>query len=60
MEIILIILTGTLLGAFNLGFFMLGYHFGTKKASEEGIKVNEKNAEFINEMMNWRMYGGGE
>ena len=58
MNIILIILTGTLMGAFNFGFFLLGYHFGMKKVPEEGVTVTKDNQDFIKEMMAWRSYGG--
>ena len=34
MEIILIILTGTILGAFFIGFFFLGYYLGSKNTKE--------------------------
>ena len=46
------------MGAFNFGFFCLGYYFHSKKPIEDGMKVTEDNAEFINEMMKWRQYGG--
>lgn len=59
MNLILIMLCGTLMGAFFLGFFLLGYHLGTKKSSEEGVTVTKENQEFIEEMMKWRNYNGG-
>lgn len=59
MEIILIILTGILMGAFNLGFFILGYYVRGKKTNEEGVTVTNENREFIEEMMKWRNYNGG-
>jgi len=58
MNIILIILTGVLMGAFNFGFFCLGYYVHSKKKPEEGVTLTKENAEFIEEMMKWRMYGG--
>lgn len=58
MEIILILLTSTLMGAFNFAFFCLGYYVRSKKQNDEGVKVTKENAEFIAEMMNWRSYGG--
>lgn len=57
MEILLIVLIGTLMGAFNFGFFCLGYYIRGKKP-EEGMQLTKDNAEFVKEMMNWRMYGG--
>lgn len=59
MNLILIVLCGTLMGAFFLGFFLLGYHLGTKHSSEEGVTVTKENQEFIEEMMKWRNYNGG-
>lgn len=58
MEIILILLTSTLMGAFNFAFFCLGYYVHSKRQNNEGVKVTKENAEFIAEMMNWRSYGG--
>ena len=58
MNIILIFLVGTLMGAFNFGFFLLGYYVHSKKPSDEGITVTKDNKEFIEEMMKWRNYGG--
>lgn len=58
MNIILIILTGTLMGAFNFAFFCLGYWYRDKHPTEDGITVTKENREFIEEMMRWRNYGG--
>ena len=58
MNIILIFLTGTLMGAFNFGFFCLGYYVRSRKPSDDGLEVTKENAEFVDEMMKWRMYGG--
>jgi len=60
MNIVLIFLVGTLMGAFNFGFFLLGYYVCSKKPVEDGMKVTKENAEFVEEMMKWRMYGGGQ
>ena len=60
MNLILIFLTGTLMGAFNFASFCLGYYVRGKKSNEEAVKVTKENAEFIAEMMNWRSYNGGE
>ena len=59
MELILIVLCGILMGAFNLGFFFLGYKFGTKKPAEDGLVATKENREFIEEMMRWKNYNGG-
>lgn len=59
MNLILIVLCGILMGAFNFGFFLLGYYVRDRKPVEEdGLKVTKENAEFIDEMMKWRAYGG--
>lgn len=59
MQVILIVLTGVLMGAFNLGFFFLGYYIRSKKPVEDGVTVTKDNQEFIEEMMKWRNYNGG-
>lgn len=62
MELILILLTGTLMGAFFLGFFLLGMRYqrmlteSTKE--EEGLEVNEQNIEGVKELYKWLNYGG--
>ena len=58
MEIILTILTGTLMGAFNFGFFCLGYYYHSKREPQEGVTLTKDNADFVKEMMNWKNYGG--
>lgn len=57
MEIILIILTGTLLGAFNFLFFCLGFYVRGKR-NDDAVKLTKENAEFVKQMMEWRTYGG--
>ena len=59
MEIILIVLCGILMGAFNFGFFMLGYYVRGKMPSEDGLVATKENQQFIEEMMKWRNYNGG-
>lgn len=59
MNLILIVLCGILMGAFNLGFFILGYNFGRNKTAQEGVTVTKENQDFIEEMMKWRNYNGG-
>ena len=62
MELILILLTGTLMGAFFLGFFLLGMRYqrmlteSTKE--EEGLEVNEQNIDGVKELYKWLNYGG--
>ena len=58
MNLILIMLCGILMGAFNFGFFCLGYWYRGTLKTEDGITVTKENAEFIDEMMKWRNYGG--
>lgn len=58
MNLILIVLCGILMGAFNFGFFCLGYYVKSKQPIEDGMTVTKDNADFINEMMKWRAYGG--
>ncbi len=59
MQVILIVLCGILMGAINLGFFMLGYYVRGRRPSEEGLTVTKENQSFIEEMMKWRNYNGG-
>lgn len=59
MTIILTILTGVLMGAFNFGFFILGYYVRDKKPNDEGVTVTKQNQDFIEEMMKWKNYNGG-
>ncbi len=59
MNLILIVLCGILMGAFNFGFFLLGYYVRDKKPSEDGVVATKENKEFIEEMMKWRNYNGG-
>lgn len=58
MNIILIFLTGTLMGAFNFAFYLYGVHVGSAKQKEDGVTVTKENENFIKEMMEWRSYGG--
>lgn len=58
MNLILIVLCGVLMGAFNFAFFCLGYYFHSKKPVEDGVELTKDNADFIEEMMKWRQYGG--
>lgn len=60
MNLILIVLCGILMGAFNFASFCLGYYVRDKKKIEDGMTVTKENAEFVEEMMKWRSYGGGK
>ena len=57
MNFVLIVLCGILMGAFNMGFFLLGYFIHSKKP-DDGVTVTRENKEFIEEMMRWRNYHG--
>lgn len=56
MNLILIILTGTLMGAFNFGFFCLGYYVRSKKKDEEKTELNEQNMDAIKSLLKWMNY----
>ena len=58
MNLILIILCGILMGAFNLGFFMLGYYLRSKKPDDKTVELTKDNAEAVRELMRWMNYGG--
>ena len=60
MEIILIILTGAILGSFFIGFFFLGYYLGSKntKENQDGLVVTENNKEYVKDMALWRQFNG--
>lgn len=47
------------MGAFNFGFFMLGYYIRGTKPTDDGVTVTKENQQFIEEMMKWRNYNGG-
>lgn len=59
METVLILLAGILMGAFNVTFFCLGYYVRSKKPMDDGLTVSENNKEFIEEMMQWKNFKGG-
>lgn len=59
MEILLLFLTGTLMGALLIGSFALGYYVRDKKGvEEEGVHFNKNNQEFLTEMAKWANYNG--
>lgn len=57
MELILLFLTATLMGALFIGFFCLGYWVRSKKP-DDGLELNKSNKDFIREMVEWKNYGG--
>lgn len=61
MEIFILFLTSTLLGAFFVGFFLLGYHIGkkqTKKDDKQVVIKNEEELKFLKELAEWSNYKG--
>lgn len=56
MQVILIVLCGILMGAFNFAFFCFGYYVRGKKQPDDAVELTKENAEFIKEMMDWRAY----
>lgn len=58
MELILIILAGILMGAFNFGFFCLGYYVRSKKPDDNTVTVTEQNKEAIKNIAEWLNYKG--
>lgn len=59
MELALIILSGILMGAFNFGFFLLGYYIRSKKKDEDAITVTEQNKDALKSIYDWVNYKGG-
>ena len=58
----ILILTGTLAGAFFVSFFMFGFFIGMKyqEKKEKVVKItNEKEAEAMKQMFDWLNYNGG-
>ena len=58
MELILIVLTSTLISGLLVSAFYLGYQFREKKGETEGVHLNKNNAEFLSEMAKWSNYNG--
>jgi len=58
MEIVLIMLTGTLMGALLVGAFYLGVKHGETKQTTDAVELNDRNKEAISEMVKWLNYGG--
>ena len=57
MELVGIILTGTLMGAFLFASYWFGFFMGQKE-TKEGVTVTEANKEFVEEMQRWKNYSG--
>jgi len=45
------------MGAFNFGFFCLGYYVRGKK-NDDKVEITEDNKDAIKEIMDWLGYGG--
>lgn len=59
MNLILIVLCGTLMGAFNVGFFMLGYLYRDKyQKKPDAVEITNDNKEAVKELIEWIGYGG--
>lgn len=60
MEIILILLTSTVLGAFFVGFFFLGFKLGKEyqNRNDGRVEIDETNVKTISEITNWLNYKG--
>lgn len=56
MEVILIVIAGILMGAFNVGFFLLGYHFHKKEENQNAVVLDSKNKDAIKDMVEWMNY----
>lgn len=62
MNIILIVLTSTLLSAFFVGFTYLGFYLGkkyqTKENEKQAVHINEKNKEAYENVLKWMGFKG--
>ena len=58
MNLILIVLCGILMGAFNFAFFLLGYYVRGQKKDEDALEVTDHNKEAVASIMRWMNYGG--
>lgn len=60
MNVIFIILVGILMGAIDLGFFLLGYFLGKKRTQEsDAIVLDKDNVEVVKDINQWKNYMGG-
>lgn len=58
MELALIILCGILFGAFNVGFFCLGYYVRSLKQEEDGVALTKNNLDYFKDATNFVNYDG--
>lgn len=58
MELSVIFLCGILFGAFNFGFFCLGYYVRSKKPSDDSVEVTKDNAKALEDITKWMNYNG--
>ena len=58
MNLILIVLCGILMGAFNFAFFLLGYYVRDKKKDSDAVEITDHNKEAVASIMQWMNYGG--
>ena len=47
------------MGAFNFGFFCLGYYYRDKK-NDDKVEITDQNKEAIKQLVEWIGYGGGK
>lgn len=58
MTVLMTLLVGTLMSAFFVGFFGLGYYLGTKKSASNEWEMNKDNQEAIKGIADWLNYRG--
>lgn len=58
MELILIVIAGIMMGAVNVGFFMLGVMYEKKQEKSREITVDDNNKEGISSILEWLSYDG--
>ena len=58
MTIVLIFLTGVLMGAINIAFFFFGYYVRDKKKDDNALELDEHNVEAVKSLMDWIGYNG--
>ena len=44
------------MGAFNFGFFCLGYYVRSKKKEDNAVQLDAENGEAIKNLLNWMKY----
>lgn len=58
MELILILLVSTLMGAFFVGFFLLGVYVGRKQGKDKLPELTEQNKEYVKGIATFFDYRG--